>query len=58
MAVLEADLPKYCRNGVFFFDLVNRLGGRDKLIKGVDRSAKRITQVAANFNKILAFFRD
>ena len=49
MDVLEADLTKYCRNGVFFFDLVNRFGGRDTLIKGIDRSAKRVTQVASNF---------
>jgi hypothetical protein len=37
MDTLEMDLPKYCRNGVFYFDLINRLGGREKFIKGVDR---------------------
>ena len=42
MEALKRDLPKYCRNGVFFFDLVDRLGGREQLLKGCDRSAKKL----------------
>ena len=28
-------LPQYCTNGVFFADLINRISGRNLLIKGI-----------------------
>jgi len=54
---LIADLPLYCKNGVFFCDLINRLGGKAPIIKGIDRNPKNLTSILANMNKILEYFR-
>jgi hypothetical protein len=51
------ELPQYCRNGVFFFDLINRLNGKHEILKGVDRNPKNITSILANFNKALEYLR-
>jgi len=29
-------LPMFCKNGVFFFDLINRLNGKHPILKGVE----------------------
>ena len=47
----------YCKNGVFFFDLVNRLNGKAPIIKGVDRNPKNVTSILANLNKVLEYLR-
>jgi len=51
------DLPMYCKNGVFFCDLINRLNGKHTIIKGIDRNPKNMTSIIANLNKILDYFR-
>ena len=55
---LIQDLPKYCRNGVLFGDLVNRLRGRDEVIKGLHRAPKNMTAINANFEKVLGYLKD
>ena len=30
-------MPKYCRTGVIFADLLNKINGREEVIKGVYR---------------------
>lgn len=55
---LIQDLPKYCRNGVLFGDLVNRLRGRDEVIKGLHRAPKNMTAINANFEKVLGYFKE
>ena len=35
---LKANLPEYCRSGVMFCDLINRLNGKDEVIKGINRN--------------------
>ena len=52
------DLPKYCRNGVLFGDLLNRLRGRDEVIKGLHRTPKNMTAINANFDKVLSYLKD
>ena len=52
------DLPKYCRNGVLFGDLLNRLKGRDEVIKGLHRTPKNMTAINANFDKVLTYLKD
>jgi hypothetical protein len=51
------ELPLYCKNGVFFCDLINRLNGKHPILKGIDRNPKNITSIMANFNKLLDYFR-
>jgi hypothetical protein len=51
------ELPLYCKNGVFFSDLINRLNGKAPIMKGIDRNPKNITSILANVNKILEYFR-
>lgn len=51
------ELPLYCKNGVFFCDLINRLNGKHPIIKGIDRNPKNMTSILANMNKILEYFR-
>ena len=55
---LIQDLPKYCRNGVLFGDLVNRLRGRDEVIKGLHRAPKNMTAINANFEKVLGYLKE
>ena len=45
MQKLLQDLPKYCRNGVLFGDLLNRLSGREEVIKGLHRTPKNMTAI-------------
>lgn len=52
------DLPKYCRNGVLFGDLINRLQGRDEVIKGIHRAPKNMTAISANFDKVLGYLKE
>jgi hypothetical protein len=37
---IDKKLPKICRNGIMFFDLINRLEGKNDVIKGVIRDPK------------------
>ena len=54
---LILDLPKYCRNGVLFGDLINRLRGREEVIKGLHRAPKNMTAINANFDKFLGYLK-
>ena len=55
---LLCDLPKYCRNGVLFGDLLNRLAGRGEVIKGLHRTPKNLTAINANFEKVLSYLKE
>ena len=57
-AKLILELPKYCRNGVLFGDLLNRLRGREEVIKGLHRTPKNMTAISANFDKVLGYLKD
>ena len=57
-AVSVKEFPQFCRNGVIFFDLVNKLSGRDQVLKGVHRNPKNISSINANFKKFLSYLRD
>ena len=54
---LMNDFPKYCRNGVLFGDLLNRICGRDPPIKGLHRVPKNLTSIQANFDKVLDYLK-
>lgn len=56
-AVAVHEFPQYWRNGVIFFDLVNKLSGRTPVLKGVQRNPKNITFISANFTKVLTYLR-
>lgn len=55
---LLMDLPKYCRNGVLFGDLINRLHGRDEVIKGLHRAPKNMAAISANYDKVLGYLKE
>ena len=55
---LLQDLPKFCRNGVLFGDLLNRLAGRDEVIKGIHRTPKNMTAISANYDKVLGYLKE
>ena len=46
---MERKLPKICRNGAIFFDLINRLEGKEDTIRGLYRNPKNQTQINANY---------
>ncbi len=39
---IDKKLPKICRNGFIFFDLINRLEGKNNIIKGAIKEPKSI----------------
>ena len=42
-AVSIKEFPQFCRNGVIFFDLINKLAGREPVLKGIQRNPKNVT---------------
>ena len=54
---LSVDLPKFCRNGVLYGDLLNRLNGREEVVKGLNRAPKKLTSINANFDKTLSYLK-
>lgn len=34
---LDQKLPKICKNGVIYSDLINRLNGKNDVLKGINR---------------------
>ena len=55
---LMSELPKFCRNGVLFGDLLNRLNGREAPIKGMNRNPKNLSVITANFDKAFSYLRE
>lgn len=59
---LKENLPQYCRSGVMFADLINRIAGREDVIKGINRnpqnSIKSVSQMQANFIKVMGYFKE
>ena len=49
-------LPKICRNGVIYADIINRLEPRGETLKGISRKPKKTAEIHANFQKIFDFF--
>jgi len=52
---IEKKLPRICRDGVIFIDLLNRLEGKHETIKGVNRKPENKTHVIANYQKLNNF---
>ena len=42
---LANELVGYCRNGVLFADLLNKLAGREQVILGIFRLPKSMTEI-------------
>ena len=57
---LVANFPQFCRTGVIFGDLVNRLNGRNEVIKGIHRNPPKgnTSQISANFSKVMDHFKE
>ncbi|CAD8138745.1 unnamed protein product [Paramecium octaurelia] len=54
---LENKLPKICKNGVIFFDLINRLTGRDEVLKGALRNPKSVREIRHNYRRVLEYLK-
>ncbi|CAK74914.1 unnamed protein product (macronuclear) [Paramecium tetraurelia] len=54
---LEYKLPKICKNGVIFFDLINRLTGRDEVLKGALRNPKSLREIKHNYRRVLEYLK-
>ena len=55
----ENVFPKYCRNGVLFGDLLNKLSGRfEESIKGLNRTPNSMTAINANYEKTMNYLRE
>ena len=52
---LVNDLPYICKDAVIFSDLINRINGKNEVIKGIYRLPCNINQIRANINKILLY---
>ena len=50
---IEKKLPKICKDGVIFIDLINRIEGKHETIKGVNRKPETKTHVLANYQKLM-----
>ena len=50
-------LPKICRNGVIFFDLLNRLSGREEVLKGALRNPKNAREIKHNYRRVLDYMK-
>ena len=42
---------------MIFFDLVNRLQGRNPVLKGANRNPKNVTGILSNYKKVLEYLR-
>jgi hypothetical protein len=54
---LDRKLPKICKNGVIYFDLINRLEGKQSKLKGVIRKPRTAAEVSLNYSKVLCYLR-
>ena len=54
---IDKKLPKICRDGVIFIDLINRLEGKHETIKGANRKPDTRTQVIANYLKLMSYLK-
>lgn len=58
VANLLEKLPKICKNGVLFIDLINRLNGKNEILKGIFREPKQNSHFEINFRKLFEFLAD
>lgn len=54
---IDKKLPKICKDGVIFIDLINRLEGKHETIKGAVRKPDTKTQIVANYLKLMTFLK-
>ena len=56
--IKKEDIPNLFSNGILFCDLINRLGGKNEIIKGIIRKIKKNSDVHININKCLNYLRN
>jgi hypothetical protein len=54
---LDKKLPKICKNGLIFVDLINRLESKHDTIKGINRNPKNKSYINTNFQKLMDYLR-
>lgn len=53
---IASKLPRVCKNGVIYIDIINRLEGKDT-IPGVNRAARNATEIRTNFRRVFRYLR-
>lgn len=51
----QEKLPKICKNGVIFADIINRMESRHEVLTGINRKPKKTAEMHANYTKIFDF---
>ena len=51
------EIPNLFVNGVLFCDLINRLTGKNEIIKGIIRKTNSKTQIQINLNKVINYLK-
>lgn len=54
---LKDTFAQYCRSGVLFADLANRLSGRVDVVRGIHRTQSNASNIQANYLKMLGYFK-
>ncbi|KAL4463923.1 hypothetical protein ABPG74_005860 [Tetrahymena malaccensis] len=54
---IKEKLPKVCKNGVIFLDIINRIQGKGDTITGINRNTKNMSQIRANYTKLFYYLR-
>jgi len=54
---LDKKLPKICKNGLIFVDLINRLESKHDTIKGINRNPKNKSYVNSNYHKVMEYLK-
>ena len=54
---LKKSFAQYCRSGVLFADLANRLSGKNDVVRGIHRTQTNPSNIQANFLKLLGYFK-
>ena len=56
--IKKEDIPNLFSNGILFCDLINRLEGKNEIIKGIIRKIKKKSEAQININKFLNYLKD
>lgn len=54
---LDKKLPKICKNGLIFIDLINRLESKHDTLKGINRNPKNKSYINSNFSKLMEYLK-
>jgi hypothetical protein len=54
---LDTRLPSICRDGVIFFDVINRISGKEEVLHGALRKPKNTSQIIQNYRRVYSYLK-